>query len=120
MSDTIFFEAEFILLLLFSFIIPAAVYVLLYRKTSISRLTVLLFAISLVLIAAVDAALLSRLRDMAMVSASTFDDRLFLGELRIALYILPVVFVGTGVNLISHVLIHHLTQAEHKFDRRRP
>lgn len=119
MSDHVFFETEFILLLLFSFVVPGTVYTLLYRATSVSRKTVLFFAICLVAIAGFDAALLSRLRDMAAVSASTFDDRLFLGELRIALYLLPVVFAGTGVNLISHVLIHHLTEAEHKFDRRR-
>lgn len=120
MQDSVFFEVEFALLLLFSFVVPAVVYFQLYRKTSISRLTVLLFAMSLVTMAGVDAALLTRLQAMAQTSASALDDGLFIGELRIALYLLPVVFAGTGVNLISHVLIHHLTQAEHKFDRRRP
>lgn len=119
MSEHVFFEVEFSLLLLFSFVVPGIVYALLYRTTSVSRKTVLFFAFCLVAIAGFDAALLSRLKDMAAVSVTTFDDRLFLGELRIALYLLPVVFAGTGVNLISHVLIHHLTEAEHKFDRRR-
>ncbi|MDP2846837.1 MAG: hypothetical protein Q8O35_01445 [Humidesulfovibrio sp.] len=120
MQTSTFVETEFVLLLLFSFILPGAIYCYLSRKESISRLTVLFFAMLLVIIAGLDVALLSRLREMAQVSVSTFDDRLFIGELRIALYLLPVVFAGTGVNLISHVLIHHLTQAEHKFDRRRP
>ena len=31
--------------------------------------------------------------------------------------VLPVVFGGIGVNLISHVLLRHLTEAEGRFDR---
>jgi len=33
---------------------------------------------------------------------------------------LPVVFGGIGVNLISHVRLRHLTEAEKRFDREHP
>ena len=45
------------------------------------------------------------------------DDAWFSSELTIARYLLPVVFGGIGVNLISHVLLRHLTEAEGRFDR---
>jgi hypothetical protein len=31
--------------------------------------------------------------------------------------VLPAVFGGIGVNLISHVLLRHLAEAEERFDR---
>ncbi|MNY42955.1 hypothetical protein D3C86_1778840 [compost metagenome] len=60
---------------------------------------------------------------MAAVAKNTpslADDAVFISELSIALYILPVVFGGIGVNLISHVLLRHLTEAEKRFDREHP
>ena len=48
---------------------------------------------------------------------SLAEDAWFSSELTIALYLLPVVFGGIGVNLISHVLLRHLAEAEGRFDR---
>jgi hypothetical protein len=42
---------------------------------------------------------------------------IFSSELSMALYLLPAVFAGIGVNLLSHVLIGHLNEAEQKFDQ---
>jgi len=64
-----------------------------------------------------DFALLSRLRQLALHSLSSLDDAIFVGELRLALYLLPAVFAGTGINLLSHSLITHLTKAEHRYDK---
>lgn len=46
-----------------------------------------------------------------------FDDKLFASELSIALYLLPAVLAGIGINVVSHILIHHLLDAEKRFDR---
>ena len=51
---------------------------------------------------------------------SLTDDAVFISELSIALYVLPVVFGGIGVNLISHVRLRHLSEAEKRFDREHP
>ena len=65
----------------------------------------------------VDLVLLQKLAEKAKLSLSTFDDRLFVTELSIALYLLPAVFAGIGVNLVSHVLIRHLNRAEKRFEQ---
>jgi len=44
------------------------------------------------------------------------DNRLFSSELLVALYLLPALYAGTGINLISHILVTHLAKAERKFD----
>jgi len=89
----------------------------LVRKRAISRLTVLLFGVLLVITAGVDVYLLQALARLARASASTVDDALFASEVSIGLYLLPVLFGGIGVNLVSHVLVSHLERAESRFDR---
>ena len=74
-------------------------------------------AVALVLIAGVDVYLLQTLAGLAKETASLIDDAVFTSELTIALYVLPVVFGGIGVNLISHVLLRHRNEAEGRFDR---
>ena len=41
--------------------------------------------------------------------------RMFLSEVSLALYLLPAMFGGIGINVISHVLIDHLLDAEKRF-----
>ena len=118
MKDTVFFELEFFLLIASSIVMPIGIYVFLLRTRAISRLTVLVFASILVALSGADAFLLKTLSNLAKVTLSLLDDKLFSSELSVALYILPVVFAGIGVNLVSHVLIAHLTNAEQKFDQK--
>ena len=119
MSLSVFVEVRFWLLVIFSLVLPAGIYgvLLLSRSISISSRAVLAFGIALVLIAGVDVYLLQSLSSLAKTSPSLADDALFVSELSIALYVLPVVFGGIGVNLISHVLLRHLTEAEKRFER---
>ena len=117
MSSSVFVELRFWLLVVFSFVLPAGIYALLLVTRSISRRAVLGFGIALVLMAGVDLYLLQTLASVAKNTTSLADDKVFISELSIALYILPVVFGGIGVNLISHVLLRHLTDAENRFDR---
>ena len=117
MTNSVFLELQFYLLVLFSVVIPGGIYVFLLKRRSISRWSVVLFSMILIVIAGIDVYLLRSLRDLARASASIIDGRFFSGELSITLYLLPAVFAGIGVNLLSHVLINHLNQAEKKFDQ---
>ena len=119
MIDSVFLHIDFYLLLLLSLVGPAAIYVFLYRRRKISKLTVLAFGILLLVMAGSDLVLLRRLEHGARVSASLFDDRLFASEVSVALYLLPALFAGVGINLVSHVLIGHLVGAEARFERER-
>jgi hypothetical protein len=119
-SQTVFFEATFWLLVLFSFVAPVVIYAVLLRTRSVSAATVLVLALVLIVIAGIDLYLLNRLATMARDSASLVDDAVFLSELRLALFLLPALFAGVGINLISHVLIRHLQKAEARFEAEHP
>jgi hypothetical protein len=119
MVKTVFVEIQFWLLVLFSIIVPVAIYYGLLKRRNISRNTVLLFGVVLLLISGVDIYLLQVLSKMAKTSLSHWDNSVFLSELSIALYLLPITYGGIGVNLISHVLIRHLSRAERRFEQMR-
>jgi hypothetical protein len=119
-SQTVFIEATFWLLVLFSFVARVVIYVALLRTRSVSAATVLILALVLIVIAGIDLYLLNRLASMARESASLVDDAVFLSELRLALFLLPALFAGVGINLISHVLIRHLEKAEAQFEAEHP
>ena len=116
--STVFYEIEFFALAISSVLLPVGIYVVMLFKKSISQWTVLALALTLIALSGVDLVLLQKLAAKARISASMIDDSLFLTELSIALYLLPAVFAGLGINLISHVLIRHLLRAEGRFDHR--
>jgi hypothetical protein len=115
MSTTVFTEMRFWLLVIFSGVLPFAIYWMLLVKRAISRTTVLLLGLSLVAIAGVDVYLLRSLAALAKLTASIADDAVFVSEVSIALYLLPAMFGGIGINVISHVLVSHLVEAETRF-----
>lgn len=117
MKESVFFEIEFVILIASSFLIPTGIYVFLLITQSISRWTVMGFAVVLLLLSALDVFLLQSLSDQSKATVSLLDDRLFSTELALALYLLPAVFAGVGVNLLSDILISHLKEAERRFDR---
>ncbi|CAN5328673.1 hypothetical protein BH09PSE6_BH09PSE6_10980 [soil metagenome] len=116
-AATVFGEIQFWALVVSSLIMPAGIYIALMRRRSIARLSVLAFGIVLVCTAGVDVYLLQKLSRMAALSPSLADDAWFTSEISVALYILPALFGGIGINLVSHVLLHHLSDAERRFDR---
>lgn len=120
MSLSVFVELRFWVLVVFSLVLPAAIYAVLLVSRSISRAAVLGFGVALVLIAGVDGYLLQSLANLAKTSPSLADDAVFLSELSIGLYVLPLVCGGIGVNLISHVLLRHLGEAEARFEKEHP
>ena len=113
----VFFEAEFLALIVFSLIVPVAIYGFLFKRASISKYSVIALAIAFIVIAGVDLCLLQRLADAANASSSAADDLLFASELSMALYLFPAVFAGIGVNLLSHILTDHLHRAESRHDK---
>jgi hypothetical protein len=117
MSASVFPEIEFWLLITTSLILPVGIYGVLLKKKAISRLTVLLFGLGLVLLAGVVVYLLQTLTALAKLTPSLLDNSLFVSEMSVALYLLPVMFAGTGINLISHIIISHLVEAEAQFDK---
>lgn len=98
-------------------LLPVALYIFLFRRAAISRLSVAGYACLLIAMAGIDVYLLQTLADLARQTSSQLDDRIFVSELSVALYLLPAVFAGIGVNLLSHVLIDHLHRAEGRYER---
>ena len=116
-STTVFSEVRFWALVMFSIFVPAAIYWALLAKRAISRQTILVLGVALLAIAGFDVYLLRHLEAAARLTPSLADDALFVSEVSLALYLLPALFGGTGINLISHVLINHLTLAERRYDQ---
>ena len=114
----VFMELRFWLLVVFSVVLPAVLYAGSMAIRAISRAAVAVLGLSLVLVAGIDVYLLQSLAAMARATLSVVDDAVFLSELSIALYVLPLMLGGIGVNLISHVLLRHLEAAEKRFERR--
>lgn len=112
-----FVEIEFFLLIICSLVFPVIVYGYLMWKNSLSRTTVLIFGLLLIGIAGANIFLLQRLSNIAKSSLSVADNQWFASEISLALYLLPALFAGVGINIISHLLINHLEKAEKKFDR---
>ncbi len=117
MSHSVFVESEFWLLVLCSLLLPVVIYWRLLVKRTVSRNTVLVLGVVMVLMSGLDVVLLQHLAAHASTTASRADDAIFLSELSLALYLLPLSFGGIGVNLISHVLIRHLERAEARFEQ---
>ncbi len=117
MNPSIFAEKEFVLLIVVSIVLPIALYLYMMMKRALSRAAVLMFGITLVLIAGANVVLLQRLATMAKGSPSLLDDRLFSSEISLALYLLPALLAGIGINIISHVIVTHLGEAEKQFER---
>jgi hypothetical protein len=120
MNTTVFTEFEFWALIVFSFVFPLGIYALLLSKRAISRTNVLLFGLALVGIAGVDVYLLQSLASLARLTHSPLDEKVFLSEVSLALYLLPAMFGGVGINLVSHVLVNHLLEAEKRFKDEHP
>lgn len=119
MQPTVFVELKFWLLVAFSLVAPVVIYGALLGKRAVSRVTVLVLGLALVAIAGLDMYLLQSLVQMARSTPSLADDAVFLSELTLGLYLLPALFAGISINVISHVLIRHLDEAERQFEKDR-
>jgi hypothetical protein len=118
MHDSVFVELQFWLLVLFSIVVPGIIVWICLTVTEVSRNTVLVLGVILTGIAGFDFYLLQALARMARVTPSLTDDRIFDSEITLGLYILPALLAGIGINLTSHVLIQHLTDAQKRVSRK--
>lgn len=114
MSNSVFAEARFWITVLVSVVLPCCIYGVLHARRAISRSTLLLLGVSLILIATLDVYVLQRLAAQSLATLSTVDDAVFASELSVALYLLPALFGGLGINVISHVLTSHLPETRSK------
>ncbi|TAM47300.1 MAG: hypothetical protein EPN61_04695 [Burkholderiaceae bacterium] len=115
MNDTVFVEIQFWLLVLFSFVVPGIIVWACLTVRAVSRNTVLVLGVLLVIIAGFDFYLLQTLARMAKLTPSLADDAIFDSEITVGLYVLPAFLAGIGVNVVSHALIQHLTDAQEQF-----
>jgi hypothetical protein len=112
MTQTVFVELKFWLLVAFSIIVPPLIIWGLLRVRRISRGHVLAVGLLLVAMAGFDVYLLQILKRQSVQTPSTADDAVFNSEITLGLYLLPALLAGIGVNITSHVLLQHLSDAE--------
>lgn len=117
MTNSVFFQRDFFLLLAFSVFTPIAGYLYLFRRSSVSRRAVLLLALLLMVMAGADVVLIQSLAVAAKTTSAALDQKIFSSEISVALYVLPLVSAGLGINLASHSLFRHLSESEENFDR---
>lgn len=103
-----------------SVVMPFGIYSYLILKRAISKKTTLIFGFALVAIAGMDVYFLKVLSAAAKLSPSLADDTIFVSEISLALYLVPAMFGGIGVNIISHVLVKHLDEAHQRFKKEHP
>lgn len=115
MNSNVFTHVYFWLLVLCAGAPSAAIYWLSLRKRAMSSFVILLMGFSLVAIAAIVVFLLQSLKEQAKLTPSVADDTFFNSEVSIALFLVPVMFCGIGINVISHVLIEHLVETRKRF-----
>jgi len=120
LSHSLFAELSFWLMLVVSVVLPFCIYGLLLAMRAVSRMTALLLGFTLVAIAGIDVFVLQSLAAAAKLSPSLIDDAVFLSDISISLYLFPAMFGGIGVNVISHVLVQHLVEAEARFSVEHP
>jgi hypothetical protein len=118
MEQTVFVEAKFWLLVLLSLIAPIGLVWICLTMQALSRGHLLAVGLVLVAIAGFDIYLLQALARMSRLTPSMADDAVFDSEITVGLYVLPALLAGIGVNVTSHVLIQHLTDAQRRLVRR--
>ena len=118
MHDTVFVELQFWLLVLFSIVVPGIIVWVCLTVTAVSRNILLLLGLMLAGIAGFDFYLLQGLARTVRATPSLTDDRIFDSELTVGLYVLPAFLAGVGINVTSHVLIQHLTDAQKRSGRK--
>lgn len=118
MHDSVFLELRFWLLVLFSIVVPGITVWVCLTVTAVSRKVVLLLGLILAGIAGFDFYLLQALARTARATLSVTDDRIFDSEITVGLYVLPALLAGVGINVVSHVLLQHLIDAQERFTRK--
>ncbi len=117
MKQSVFVELEFWLLVVFSIVMPTAIIWTSLTIRKVSRNHVLAVGLVLVTLAGLDIYLLQALQRHSRETPSTADDVLFDSEITVGLYVLPALLAGIGVNIVSNVIIEHLSDAQRRSER---
>lgn len=117
MGTTAFAEMEFWLLVIMSMVAPLLLWRVLDSKRTPSRSTIFSLGLVMVVISGTAFYLLQTLASHSKLSPSLADDALFVSELTLSLYLLPLLSAGIGINLISDLLIRHLRESDGLSDR---
>src|SRR5262249_29210451 len=118
MEQTVFVELKFWLLVLFSVVVPVGMVWMCLTVQAVSRSSMLAVGLAMVAIAGFDVYLLQALQRMSRLTPSLADDAVFDSEITVGLYVLPALLAGVGVNMTSHALIEHLSDAQRRLARR--
>lgn len=116
-NQSVFVELDFFLLIVLSLLLPSAIYGYMMWKRALSRLAIFGFGLSLIVLAGLNVVVLRRLAELTAHTPSLLDDRLFASGISLALYLFPALFAGVGINIVSHLLVSHLTEAERRYRR---
>ena len=106
--DSILIKAEFWGLVAVSIALPVAVIWHLVRVVRISRALLIGYSITLMGVSGLDAVLIKAIAVLARQTSSLADDKVFLGEYSLALYLLPLISAGVGMNLLTYTITRHL------------
>jgi|SRR5271156_1348804 hypothetical protein len=117
MNQSVFVEFEFWLLVMFSVVMPALIIWMCLAIRRVSRHYVLAVGLLLVAVAGIDIYLLQALKRRSRETPSTADNVIFDSEITVGLYVLPALLAGIGVNIASHIVIQHLSDAQRRFER---
>ncbi|HYP84487.1 MAG TPA: hypothetical protein VES41_14085 [Variovorax sp.] len=118
LTGSVFVEMRFWALIFMTVVVPLALYLLLRHRRAVSRVTVLMLGLALVAIAAVDVWLLHGLQNAAVHNASKLDDFLD-SEVTVGLYLIPALFGGVGIDLVSTIIRQHLLHMERRHRQHR-
>ena len=108
MQDTLLIRFEFWALVLVSLALPISVVAMLLRATVISRTALISCAVVMILLAGLDIGLLRTVMALARETPGMVDDTVFLSEYSVALYLLPYLGAGVGINLLTYAITQHL------------
>ena len=108
LTETLLVRFEFWGLVIAAIALPLIVLMALLKSKTIARARLIGCAAFLILLGALDIGLLRSVMVLARSTPGFVDDAVFLSEYSAALYILPYLSAGVGVNLLTHAITHHL------------
>jgi hypothetical protein len=110
--SAIYFEGEFWSLVVTALLLPGGIFSWLIRKRRVSWKVATVLSIILIVLGGIVAVLLQMLATRVKATPEIGDDMIFASEFSIALYILPLLLAGIGMNLLTRVLNDHVIFVE--------
>jgi hypothetical protein len=106
--ESVLIKFEFWALVLTSLALPVVIIWHLLRIIRISRTVLIAYACMLIALAGLDVVLITYVASLAKATRGIADDQVFRSEYTLALYLLPLISAGVGINLLSFAITQHL------------